>query len=540
MSSDLYGRKYEENLTKMRWVPMDIKTIEVWQFEGDEPDKVEINSVASKDIESWVDRNPKVVSKRKLLRTIRLIVFPTLFQADCTVEEIPFERRIFEKIIKDFNLPKPFLTNYTQFSDGTGIFASFLHPKDCVSYICQGPDSMYNPPRRMSVAVTQDMTHSKLTGLIGVNSEDTQKFISYVENASAMLSQPLLIPTIMCELSLDQQKIDLTMTGWSLLRVEKAAAIDDMPINVGEDIAMEGDFGTWTKRLNGICTELSYLEDRISALIAATEALDAETEFVAKAFPKDCTGRLQDEKYHAAAVREYAGYVLRLQRRSCDRVRRQDKRARNAVPAVLNLMTQRDTRMNIEVARDSKAIAAASRRDSSAMKSIAVVTIVFLPGTFVSTLFSMPMFDWQNKSGKLVVSRRFYIYWAITVPLTIVTILIWVMWMRKDALNKSRLLKEARASAGSWREKAGETEQKDISEPESDSDSDSTKTDGIISKVKRRATTLSNMAMSEQGGDDETAGADKGSTHSNSNGVIEKVKRRVTTKSLGRTNSSAV
>ena len=47
-------------------------------------------------------------------------------------------------------------------------------------------------------------------------------------------------------------------------------------------------------------------------------------------------------------------------------------------------MGQRDNKLNIEVARDSKSIAAESKRDSSSMKTIAVLTIVFLPGTFVS------------------------------------------------------------------------------------------------------------------------------------------------------------
>jgi hypothetical protein len=40
--------------------------------------------------------------------------------------------------------------------------------------------------------------------------------------------------------------------------------------------------------------------------------------------------------------------------------------------------------LNIEVARDSKLIALATGRDSIAMKMIAILTIAFLPGTFVA------------------------------------------------------------------------------------------------------------------------------------------------------------
>lgn len=51
---------------------------------------------------------------------------------------------------------------------------------------------------------------------------------------------------------------------------------------------------------------------------------------------------------------------------------------------VFNLIAQLDGMVNIGLAKDSKEIAAASKRDSSAMKIVAVLTTFFLPGTFVA------------------------------------------------------------------------------------------------------------------------------------------------------------
>ena len=51
---------------------------------------------------------------------------------------------------------------------------------------------------------------------------------------------------------------------------------------------------------------------------------------------------------------------------------------------IWNLIAQRDNVINQSIAADSRALAAASRRDSSAMKTIAVLTMAFLPGTFVA------------------------------------------------------------------------------------------------------------------------------------------------------------
>ena len=53
---------------------------------------------------------------------------------------------------------------------------------------------------------------------------------------------------------------------------------------------------------------------------------------------------------------------------------------------VYSLVAQRDSRSNLDVAMNSASIARASKRDSSAMKAIAVITACFLPGTFIAVI----------------------------------------------------------------------------------------------------------------------------------------------------------
>ena len=78
------------------------------------------------------------------------------------------------------------------------------------------------------------------------------------------------------------------------------------------------------------------------------------------------------------------------------------------------------------------AIALETRRDSAAMKTISVVTIVFLPGTFVATLFSMDVFHGQSADGTGVrVASLFWVYWAVTIPLTMLVIASWLLWSRR-------------------------------------------------------------------------------------------------------------
>ena len=68
------------------------------------------------------------------------------------------------------------------------------------------------------------------------------------------------------------------------------------------------------------------------------------------------------------------------------------------------------------------------------MKTFTFITALFLPGTYVASLFSMSVFDWQGSSAHAkspIVSHSFWIYWVITIPLTIMVMLGWIWWYRR-------------------------------------------------------------------------------------------------------------
>ena len=111
---------------------------------------------------------------------------------------------------------------------------------------------------------------------------------------------------------------------------------------------------------------------------------------------------------------------------------------------MLSAITQNDAEYTAAIAVDGK-------RDNIAMKTIAILGIVFLPGTFVATLFSINMFDWGGADGgdasSLAVSPNMWIYWVITVPLTVVTFLIWLLWSRSENIKSGKRLVTYRANA---------------------------------------------------------------------------------------------
>lgn len=66
-------------------------------------------------------------------------------------------------------------------------------------------------------------------------------------------------------------------------------------------------------------------------------------------------------------------------------------------------------------------------QDGASMKTIAVITMAFLPATFVATLFAMPMLSSSDNQGRIV-SGQFWMYWSVEIPLTFTVFLVWLGW----------------------------------------------------------------------------------------------------------------
>ena len=92
-------------------------------------------------------------------------------------------------------------------------------------------------------------------------------------------------------------------------------------------------------------------------------------------------------------------------------------------------LNQIDSIRSFKAAKDTQELAQAARQDSSAMKTIAVLTMAFLPATFLATLLSMPSLNWDQR-------KHFVVYWALAIPLTIATFIVWVLVTQRQQVQK--------------------------------------------------------------------------------------------------------
>ncbi|KAI0862948.1 hypothetical protein F4860DRAFT_502402 [Xylaria cubensis] len=89
-----------------------------------------------------------------------------------------------------------------------------------------------------------------------------------------------------------------------------------------------------------------------------------------------------------------------------------------------NYLTRKDAWATISIAVESK-------KDSSHMRLFAFLGMIFLPGTFFATLFSMGFFNWIPNESNQMISPWISLYFGVTIFTTVATIWRFKEWARK-------------------------------------------------------------------------------------------------------------
>ncbi|KAL3422678.1 hypothetical protein PVAG01_06834 [Phlyctema vagabunda] len=99
-----------------------------------------------------------------------------------------------------------------------------------------------------------------------------------------------------------------------------------------------------------------------------------------------------------------------------------EKRINNLINLAFNLVTQQDSRI--------------MQKDSSSMKTIAIMTLIFLPAGTVAAMFGSQFFnlsvDDDTGTSAFVISPLFWIFWLISMTLTVILLCVWRLWHRRN------------------------------------------------------------------------------------------------------------
>ncbi|KAI0470096.1 hypothetical protein GGR56DRAFT_152647 [Xylariaceae sp. FL0804] len=104
-------------------------------------------------------------------------------------------------------------------------------------------------------------------------------------------------------------------------------------------------------------------------------------------------------------------------------------RARIGVNEGLAAINQRDSELNLQIAQ-------ASHSDNRSLRTIQILSIVFLPGSFVSSIFGMGFFttsrDGAGGTNTFAAAPLWWLYFAVSVPLTLVVVILMLYYQRRD------------------------------------------------------------------------------------------------------------
>jgi hypothetical protein len=237
-----------------------------------------------------------------------------------------------------------------------------------------------------------------------------ESFIGYLEqHASTLQKDPMLITN--CVLSFYQHHLSVDYAKWryDLYDMESKLGVTTRAV-VFEKAGYEGvsfDYDTLNARL-------AWLSAR-----AADTALSASTVLdQAKALFR-LAGLLDDNQKHSTEK-----ISLRLEEVQST-ITRAELYLRNSAMVDATLTSMRAVLYN-----------RITKRDSDSMKTIAVVTLFFLPATFVSAIFSTGVFDFfaNEEEHSRTVSRWAWVYLLTCLLLTGISLVLWLIWYRWGGL----------------------------------------------------------------------------------------------------------
>jgi hypothetical protein len=142
------------------------------------------------------------------------------------------------------------------------------------------------------------------------------------------------------------------------------------------------------KELNACSVFVRLIEGESECVLEQLRAMRITIdELEAQQIPRPCV-QMQNA---AKRLRRHVDFLATSRTSLLVRLREIQRGAQTQLNVVYNFTAQRDSVLNLETAKVTKELAVASKRDGSAMKTIAVLTMVFLPGTFLAvSTFPLP------------------------------------------------------------------------------------------------------------------------------------------------------
>ncbi|KAM5351369.1 hypothetical protein ACJ41O_004092 [Fusarium nematophilum] len=374
----------------------------------------------------------------KLLSGIRLVVQKNAKDNDTFMPKvISLPRERYEMMIRELRLPfrgiettsvvGPFFwCAYDQDDDDPHL--QIIHRKSDVR--------KKGKTRGWEMLLSHSFKSGITTGFIkGTPSSDIEKTLVHLKACAAQVGHPMLLPVIILSYDLspanDQKQRDAR--DW-LRRLENAVSLRNeveeheqyfqdglMEVDgLNRDLVECHGHVMW-KRPQAYTALAKEMEKAMASFHSMWRTTAAAAEDLGEAERKH---RKEIDKLHRSILARLDFYKVKLTGLE-NYIHTTLERLKVQREALYNIMSQREARLNLEIAGEQRRIAHASKRDSTAMKTLSLMGALFLPGTYLASVFSMTFFNFEEGADP-VVSVQLWIYFAVTVPVTALIVGCWL------------------------------------------------------------------------------------------------------------------
>ncbi|KAL3432949.1 hypothetical protein BDV09DRAFT_118028 [Aspergillus tetrazonus] len=171
--------------------------------------------------------------------------------------------------------------------------------------------------------------------------------------------------------------------------------------------------------------DFPHLHDILRHLFHYEETIEVAQHTLRMMAAEQDRWRNEDEE----DIRQNLGIWIKTRQR----ILHEEKRAHSLKTRSKSLNDRHRNEINLAFNLVSQSFGRDTRTDSNMMKTVAIVSMVYLPGTFVSGLFGTNFFSFQADPGNTwLMADEFWLYWAVTLPLTFATVVIWAIWHWQD------------------------------------------------------------------------------------------------------------
>ncbi|KAH7403744.1 hypothetical protein BKA64DRAFT_641711 [Cadophora sp. MPI-SDFR-AT-0126] len=358
----------------------------------------------------------------------------------------------FQSIAKEMSLPTSFLR---MLRDSSTVFVDVQNTSSTSQDALQTMmlQNSFTTTYRFSVALSYDPIHCLTSALVhGLSTSEISTLTTRMCENMDLIALPTMLFSYLLDSRVITGNLRVEDCHSEIMQIEEQTglrtvwhphknSVKDQDQHKNQDHRPHRydtlDFDDLTGKLTSISSKLAFCEYTCEVHLPMLDSFDAiNKHFVERSLSTS------GEKCNLAAAEAQLRTDNSFMRSSLNgtlfRARYLSKRAQAQVQTIYSLIAQKDNALSMRdnaslkaISEDQRRIALAATKDSAAMGVIAAITTVFLPATFTATFFSTTFFNFQPGKGEHIVSGWLWLYFLVTIILSVLIISWWLSISRR-------------------------------------------------------------------------------------------------------------